>query len=89
MHEDYPNESQPLTKHRRNSFSETEVDEEFAPSEDCSKSPASSWKYTVVAVLLALACNIASGCFGFFYGKQNLDKACSAYTTTYCESEHS
>ncbi|KKY30446.1 putative tat pathway signal sequence [Diaporthe ampelina] len=83
MHEDYPNESQPLTKHRRSSLSETDADDDFVPSEDCSKSPASSCKYTVVAVLLAVACNIASGCFGFYYGKQNLDAACSSYTTQY------
>ena len=86
MHEDYPNESQPLAKHRYINCSETDV-EGSLPSEDCPKPPsaASSWKYIVVAVLLALVCNIASGCFGFYYGKRNLDAVCSSYTTQYCE----
>lgn len=85
MHEDYSNESQPLTKRRYSNCSETDVDG-FVPAEDRSKSPASSWKYTVAAVLLVLVCNIASGCFGFYYGKRNLDEVCSSHTTQYCES---
>lgn len=86
VHEDYPNESQPLTKHRFSNCSETDV-EDSLPADDRSRSPpaATSWKYTVVAVLLALVCNIASGCFGFYYGKRNLDDVCSSYTTQYCE----
>lgn len=85
MHEDYPNESQPLTKRRYSNCSEADVDD-FVPPKDHSRSHAASWKCTVVAVLLALACNIASGCFGFYYGKRNLDTVCSTYTTQYCES---
>lgn len=82
-HEEYPNESQPLTKHRYSNCSDAD---NFVPPEDCSKPPASSWKYTAVAVLLALVCNIASGCFGFYYGKRDLNAVCSSYTTQYCES---
>ncbi|KAI7776639.1 hypothetical protein LA080_004731 [Diaporthe eres] len=82
MHEDYPNESQPLTKRRHSNCSEADVDD-FVPPKDHSRSHAASWKCTVVAVLLALACNIASGCFGFYYGKRNLDTVCSTYTTQY------
>lgn len=85
MHEDYPNESQPLTR-RYSNCSETDVND-FVPAQDCSKAPVSSWKYTAAAVLLALVCNIASGCFGFYYGKRNLDGVCSTYTAQYCESE--
>lgn len=85
-HEDYPNESQPLTKHRYSNCSEADVDDSL-PADDCSKSrpAAASWKYTIVAVILALVCNVASGCFGFYYGKRNLDDVCSSYTTRYCE----
>lgn len=83
-HEDYPTESQPLTRHRYSNCSETDVDG-FVPPENYTKAPRSSWKYTIVAILMAIVCNIASGCFGFYYGKGDLDAVCSSYTEQYCE----
>lgn len=90
MGEDYPNESQPLTKPRYSDCSEVDLEDSLTPDGSARAPPtASSWKYISVVVLLALLCNIASGCFGFYYGKRDLDAVCSAYTTEYCELRRS
>jgi hypothetical protein len=86
LNDDYPTESQPLTRNRYSNCSETDV-EGSLPSDDRPNpnSRASSRKYIIFGLLLALVCNIASGCFGFYYGKRNLDEVCSSFTTIYCE----
>lgn len=84
--DDYPNESQPLTKPRYSDCSEIDLEDSLPPKDPSKSHPtAHSSKYITIAVLLALLCNIASGCFGFYYGKRDLDVVCAAYTTQYCE----
>lgn len=86
MGEDCPNESQPLTKPRYSDCSDVDLEDSLTPGGSTRALPTtSSWKYISILVLLALLCNIASGCFGFYYGKRNLDAVCSSYTTQYCE----
>ncbi|POS71687.1 hypothetical protein DHEL01_v209921 [Diaporthe helianthi] len=84
MGEDDSNESQPLTKQRYSDCSEVDLEGSFPP-DDSSSAPASdaSWQYVSFVILLAVLCNIGTGCFGFYIGKRDLDAVCGSYTAQY------